>query len=115
MRKLSGAALRYSSKTWISELGNTDGGRLAKLIELPFGDDGTLSLETAFGTAEFSPATLTEKDFDASGKAIVKVLVRGTKTMVPVIRGAFEATGQPMIHVSRQRPVVKEKGAEPPT
>ncbi|MEK7136743.1 MAG: M23 family metallopeptidase [Patescibacteria group bacterium] len=59
--------------------------------------DGKLYLETAFGTADFSPATLTARDFDASGKAMVTVVVRGTKTMVPRVTGALEATGKPMV------------------
>lgn len=78
------------------------GGNFARDVRFP----GTLSLETVFGTADFSPATLTARDFDASGKAIVTVIVRGTKTMVPKVSGAFEVTGKPMVF-SGQRSAVR--------
>ncbi len=58
---------------------------------------GTISLETVFGDAEFSPAELTAVSFDDRGRAFVELLPRGKKTIVPAVRGAFTVDGEPMV------------------
>jgi hypothetical protein len=58
--------------------------------------DGAAWLDAGFGEAEFSPATVTQESFDDRGRAIIQMLPQGQKTVIPIVRGAFEATGQPM-------------------
>jgi hypothetical protein len=60
--------------------------------------DGEVALESTFGDAEFAPAVLTQDQFDDHGRAFVKMLPHGQKTIIPSIRGgAFSADGSPMV------------------
>src|SRR3989344_1248911 len=61
--------------------------------------EGELWMKTAFGTAEFSPATLTKEQFDDRGKAIVRMLPQknGKKSIVPTIAGSFSVRGEPLV------------------
>lgn len=64
--------------------------------------DDTLTLGTAFGSAEFSPPSITAEDFDDHGRAFVKMLPRGQKTVIPTVSGFVEAKGEPMVFAERQ-------------
>ena len=57
---------------------------------------GKITLETAFGQEEFSPAELTAASFDDRGRAFVTIIPRGKKTIIPAVRGAFTVDGEPM-------------------
>lgn len=60
--------------------------------------EGSIELKTAIGSAEFSPSSITEEQFDDRGRAIVKMLPRkdGHHSVVPVITGAFAVRGEPL-------------------
>ena len=58
--------------------------------------DGILFIESTFGKAEFSPSAVTEEQFDERGRAFIKMLPRGRKTIIPSVRGVFTADGEPM-------------------
>lgn len=58
---------------------------------------GTLYMRTAYGEAEFKPATLTSKDF-VNGSAVVEMLPRGTRTVVISIE-PLKAMSKPMEYV----------------
>jgi murein DD-endopeptidase MepM/ murein hydrolase activator NlpD len=60
--------------------------------------EGTIYIETSFGEAEFSPSALTEEQFDERGRAFIKMLPRGTKTIIPSVRGVFIVDGEPMVN-----------------
>lgn len=64
--------------------------------------DGILTLGTAFGSAEFSPPSITAGDFDDHGRAFVKMLPRGQKTVIPTASGFVDARGEPMVSTERQ-------------
>ncbi len=68
-------------------------GTFIQKVEFP----GSISLETVFGDAEFSPATLSAIDFDDRGRAFVELLPRGKKTIIPAVRGAFTVDAEPMV------------------
>lgn len=59
---------------------------------------GTISFDTAFGVAEFSPSSITEEQFDERGRAIIRMLPRqnGNRAIVPVLSGAFSTRGEPL-------------------
>lgn len=60
--------------------------------------EGAIFFGTAFGTAEFSPSSITEEQFDERGRAIIRMLPRqsGHRAIVPVITGAFSTRGEPL-------------------
>lgn len=60
--------------------------------------DGEIFFATAFGSAEFSPSSITEEQFDDRGRAIIRMLPRqnGHRAIVPVIAGAFDTRGEPL-------------------
>ncbi len=60
--------------------------------------EGVIELRTAIGSAEFSPSSITEEQFDDRGRAIVKMLPRkdGHHSVVPVITGVFAVRGEPL-------------------
>ncbi|MBI2117266.1 hypothetical protein HYT95_00035, partial [Candidatus Peregrinibacteria bacterium] len=55
-----------------------------------------IQIQTGYGDADFQPATLSELDFQ-DGKAIVKFLPKGTRTIVIRIL-PFESISQPLRH-----------------
>ncbi|MBI1934073.1 M23 family metallopeptidase [Candidatus Peregrinibacteria bacterium] len=55
-----------------------------------------IQIQTGYGDADFQPATLSELDFQ-DGKAIVKFLPKGTRTIVVRIL-PFESISQPLRH-----------------
>jgi len=69
-------------------------GRFMRMVSF----DGELRLGTTFGDAEFSPAVLTEEQFDDRGRAIIRMMPRkdGRRSIVPVISGAFSVRGEPL-------------------
>jgi hypothetical protein len=70
-------------------------GRFVRKVHFP----GRLVLGALFGEAEFSPGELTKEAFDERGRAIVQMLPRGRKTVIPVVTGTFEVQGEPMRYV----------------
>jgi hypothetical protein len=58
--------------------------------------EGEINLEATFGEADFSPSIITQEQFDSRGRAFVRMMPRGIKTVIPSIRGAFTADGEPM-------------------
>jgi len=63
--------------------------------------EGSFFLETIFGEARFSPSVLTSEQFDDRGRAFVRMLPEGWKTVIPASRGVFEAEGEPMVFAPR--------------
>jgi len=61
--------------------------------------EGTIFFDTAFGTAEFSPSSITEEQFDERGRAIIRMLPRqsGHRAIVPVLTGVFSTRGEPLV------------------
>lgn len=63
------------------------------------GLQGSLYMRTAFGIAEFDPPVLAAEDF-RDGEAMVKVLPRGTQTVVIDIK-PFNALSKPLKYAGR--------------
>ena len=59
---------------------------------------GEIRFQTTFGNADFAPSVLTAEQFDERGRAFVRMLPRGRKTIIPSITGAFSAVALPMVH-----------------
>ena len=72
---------------------------------------GEIVLSNAFGEAEFAPSALTEEQFDDRGRAFVRMLPRGIKTVIPVVQGVFQSRGEPMVYVPRPQAVTAKASA----
>ena len=74
--------------------------------------EGEIHLQASFGEADFSPSVITQEQFDSRGRAFIRMIPRGIKTVIPAVRGAFTADGEPMtnMRILSARSDSKEEG-----